>query len=157
MLAAMRARGENPRPVLERIADDFLDVERDVFTSRGASAGAPWAPGARGGVPSLTGRRERMERSLTVQGARGSRRRITVAAGRTSSVLMGSTHPLAHIHQGGTGPRYARTYKGQALAKPRFTGSLPPRKVVHVGDRAQQRWRGFVADYVMVEAARFGL
>lgn len=158
-MRAMIARGENPRPVLERVGDDFLDMERRQFASSGAAGGTPWVPLSaewqarkRGGGGTLVGPRARMERSLVTRGARGGKRRIT-----RRSITMGTTHPLAHLHQGGTGQRYVRTYRGQPLAQPRSAGSLPARPVVAVTPGDEQRWRGFLVDYLVDSGRTLGL
>lgn len=155
-------RGSDARPALERVADDFLAMERRAFATQGASNAEPWRPlspewarrkagrGIIGGV--LHGASGRLEKSLITRGARGSRRRIS-----RQSVTMGSSHPLAHLHQRGTTARYARTWRGQPLAKPRYSGQLPARPMVVVGPRDVQRWRSIMADWLMTEARRLGL
>lgn len=167
LLRAMRKRidrGLDPRPALEQIADDFLRMEREQFASQGSAGGTPWRPlspewaarkhGA-GGI--LVGRSARMEKSLVQARARGSRRRIEVRSGRTSGVEMGSTQPLAHLHQGGTVERYAKSWRGRPLATPRYAGRLPARPVVAVGPADERRWRGILVDYLFTETRSMGL
>jgi phage gpG-like protein len=140
------------RPVFERIADDFHSMESRLFTSRGGSASEPWAPSASGHAVTLTGQRERLKRSLTLTKVSKSVTRIT-----RNSVTLGSTHPLAHLHQGGTGPRYARTYKGKPLAKPRYAGSLPRRVVLSVRPEDEQRWNSMLSEHVLASTGSLGL
>lgn len=154
-IRAMIARGSDPRAAFEVIADDFLRMEAEQFASQGARGGTPWRPlspewaAHRAGGGILVGRSGRLERSLTRGRARSSVRRITVRPGRTSGVDMGSTQPLAHLHQGGTRDRYVRTYRGKPLATPRYAGRLPARPVVAVTARDEQRWRGILADQLL--------
>lgn len=165
-LAELQRRGVNPRPVLERIADDFLDIERDVFATRGSSIGRPWQPLSEstakadkahrgrwryhGGLLNQSGR---LQRSLTVPRAARSKRSVS-----RSSLTIGSTHPLAHLHQWGTKEREVRTWRGKPLAKPRTAGRLPARTLVSVTPEDKTRWRQFISDFVMgFDEPRVGL
>lgn len=145
-LADLRRRGGDVRPALERVADDFLDTERAVFATRGGSEGTPWAGGA------TLDRSGRLMRSLTTRGARGSRRQIS-----QTRLVMGTGHPLAHLHQHGTQDRWVRTRNGVPLSKPRYAGRLPARPVVLVGEADRARWQGFISDYVMARPGGVGL
>lgn len=159
-LHALITRGSDLRPALEQIADDFLDMERRQFASRGAAGATPWAPlsaeweARKQGGGILVGDTGRLARSLTQERARGGRRRIEVRPGRTSGLEVGSTHPLAHLHQGGTKERFVRSWRGAPLAAPRSAGKLPARPVVAVTPRDEQRWRGILAAYLFGEQQR---
>src|SRR4051794_40867765 len=148
-------RGSDPRAALERIADDFLDMEREQFATQGARGGTPWKPLSaewtarrHSGGPTLIGRSQHLEQSLTRARGAGTRRRIDVRPGRTAGLEVGSTQALAHLHQGGTGDRFVRNYRGRPLAKPRYAGRLPARPVVAVTERDEQRWRGILTDHI---------
>src|SRR4051812_12879193 len=157
------ARGTDPRAALEAIADDFLAMEAEQFASQGARGATPWRPlspewaARKGGRSILIGSSGRLARSLTRSRARGSRRQITVRGGRTSSVEMGSSHPLAHLHQAGTAERYVRTYRGKPLTKPRYAGRLPARPVVTVTPRDEQRWHGILVEHLFGQTRTLGL
>lgn len=144
-LRLLATKAADVRPVLDDIADDFLAMEDRLFASHGASAGSAWQPKADGGSASLRGRRARMERSLTERRSRGSVRRVT-----RSGLVIGSTHPLAHLHQGGTSERYVRSWRGEPLARPRYAGRLPARTVVHVGQDDKARWIRMLRDWTSV-------
>lgn len=160
-LRAAIARGADPRPALEAVADDFAGMERRLFESQGASGGVFWRPlsqewaarKAERGLPAgiLRGSTGRLQRSLVAAKGhpRGSKRVIT-----RRGVTMGSTHPLAHLHQQGTGVRYVRTWRGKPLAKPRSAGSLPARPVVTVTAADRRRWHGLMSDYLLGGAGR---
>jgi phage gpG-like protein len=151
-LDALGERLTDLRPVFTDVADDFHRMESRLFASHGGSAGEPWASSASGSPVTLEGRRAKMRRSLTTPRVNGAVQRIT-----RNSVTLGSTHPLAHVHQGGTGARYVKTYKGKPLAKPRYAGSLPRRAVFNVGETDIARWHTMISDYVTSETTRLGL
>lgn len=151
-LDRLASRMVDLRPVFEQIADDFHQMESRLFASHGSSAGEPWQPSQQGGAVTLTGQRERMKRSLTVPRSRNSVQRIT-----RNSITLGSTQPLAHLHQGGTADRYVRTYRGKPLAKPRYAGRLPRRAVFAVGAADEQRWAEMVSAHVLAGVDPIGL
>lgn len=88
-------------PALDAIADDFLNIQQRRF----ASAATTWIPlkaetairkaeGGRQPIPLVGGE---LESSLTRRGSRFSVRRV-----QDSTVTLGTSDPVANLHQGGT-------------------------------------------------------
>jgi phage gpG-like protein len=88
-------------PALDEIADDFLDIQSRRF----AAASATWLPlkpetairKAAGGRPPEPLVGGELEQSLTRRGARFAIRRVD-----GNSVTLGTSDPVANLHQGGT-------------------------------------------------------
>lgn len=82
-LFGIARRGEDPRPALRDIADDFRGVERRLFVTQGGGLWAPDAPSTierrhRGGFSgsSTLEKSGALMRALTQKGAPGARERI---------------------------------------------------------------------------------
>lgn len=162
-IRTMITLGSDVRPAFERIGDDFLQMEAEQFATDGGRGGEPWKPLSpawaerKRSEQILIWRSHRLERSLTQRRARGARRRIEIRPGRMSSIEMGSTHPLAHLHQRGTADRWVTSQGGKPLVRPRYAGRLPARPMVVVTERDKQRWRGILADHLFSAGWRMGL
>ncbi len=98
-------RADDMTPVMGSLADDFLRVERQQFSSQGRFS-AGWAPLS----PAYAARKSKkypgakilhatgdLEASLTRRGARNAVREVT-----RDSLLVGSTDPKVVYHQRGT-------------------------------------------------------
>lgn len=120
-LSAMDAAAENPKDALLEVADLFFTV-----TEPGYWRAARWVPlrpdsarrKRKRGLPARPLVGGTLERSLTSKGARYQVRRVS-----KSSVTLGTSHPLAAIHDKGT------------------RGALPARRLIAVSkaDRAAYR------------------
>lgn len=137
-LAAMRAAGEDPRAAFAAIVEDFLAMERGVFTSQGASIGARWEPiGARSTRSRTTRSRTvyrnphplissgDLMRSLTSSHAKFAIRKVT-----RDGMTIGTKDPVAHLHDDGT-PR-----------------KLPRRQLLKVDRAVENRWLGLLEDHL---------
>lgn len=149
LLASLRARALNPKPVLNHIADDFLDIEQRRFST------SPWQPDvpewttqkqAHGGSTRTLVFHGALEKSLTRRGAKYSRRRFP----DPHTIIFGTSDPVAHLHQSGTADRWVQTWRGQPLAKPRFAGRVPARSLVRLDRPEKERWSRMVLDWLMV-------
>lgn len=151
-LAGIEDRALDAEPVMDRIADDFLDVERVAFTSEGANVGG-WAPDSaewlarklKAGRSSRTGLfTGTLEESLTVRHAKYGLR-VT----GPGELVVGSIDPVAHLFSRGTGKRFAKTRNGKPLSKPKFSGSQPAREVVVLNPVDISRWSGYVEGWLV--------
>jgi phage gpG-like protein len=127
-LAEMAARAEHPQAALDAVGDDFLHLEAARF-----AGGAGWQPlsAAYARRKAFRGRSTRplvgglLEDSLTRSGTRFSVRQTD-----QHSILMGTSDPVAHLHQKGTkGP----SGKG-----------MPARKLVDIRSSDRLRWRELI-------------
>ena len=145
-LNAIGQRVTDLRPAWEEIADDFLDIEEDVFATQGASLGRRWKPnvgwwadykrkhyGPDSGVLVQTGR---LKKSLTSEGAPWALRDV-----RPAQLRMGTTLGIAAIHQ-----------KGGTLTKRGRQVRIPARPFVRARQQARH-WTLFVDDYVLTGRA----
>lgn len=139
-LAEMQARAQYPREALEAVGDDFLHLEAARFAGAAAwqplSAAYAKRKAARGlSTRPLVG--GALQDSLTKRGTRYSVRQID-----QRSILMGTSDPVAHLHQDGT----RRGGKGMPAR---------PLVVIHSEDRA--RWRELVYSNVFAVTGGRGL
>lgn len=149
--AAVGDRARNAKPLFESLADDFLDVEAELFRSQGARARERWkalAPGylqekLEAGHGSrimeiMSPKGGRLRRSLTVKGAQYQVRRV-----RNNGMIVGTNLGIAKIHQRGgmapveAGPNAGRMYR------------IPRRRLIHVPDRDVARWNRTVLDWLI--------
>jgi phage gpG-like protein len=153
-LNSMGERVTDLRPAWGEIADDFLDVERDVFATQGASLGRRWKPnapwwaaykqehyGADAGVLVQNPDTARLKRSVTVKDAPYSLRDV-----RPAQLRIGTSLGIAAIHQKGgtlTHKRGDKTVSVRIPARP----FVRPRQQAH-------RWVGIVDDFVLTGRVR---
>jgi hypothetical protein len=151
-LRAIRSAGEDPRPAFAQVIEDFLGMEKAVFTTQGASIGPRWAPiGARSAGTrgfSRTSKKGRVSkkvyrnphplqltralyRSLTQPRARYAIRRVSM-----DGVTLGTRDPVAHLHDLGTRKK------------------LPQRRLMDIDRRVEDRWLGYVEDYLFGDDSR---
>lgn len=117
-------RANDMEPALDALADDFLAIERQQFSSEGGRSGgwAPLAPDyARTKALQFPGkgileRHGDLRASLTEEGAKGSIRRVT-----SDELLVGTDVDYAHFHQSGT-------------------RKMPRRRVVEFSAGDRRRW-----------------
>jgi hypothetical protein len=137
MLQGREDRAQQLRPAFEAVAVDFRNLEKRRF---GGQAG--WAPlspeyakrKAAGGRPPQPLAGGALERSLTVQGAKYSVRRINRA-----SMFVGTRNPVANLHREGT-------------------KRMPARPPVDVRPADTARWSRIFADHLAgARSSRLGL
>jgi phage gpG-like protein len=132
-LATLARRTQDLRPAWRAVAEDFQQVQQRRFASGGNGDWPPLSeayarrkpPGAP--IMVLTGR---LKRSLTAGRTRGAIRRVT-----KTRVVMGSSNPVAHLHQKGTG------------------GRLPQRRLIAIDRRERKRWAGILLDHIVQESS----
>jgi hypothetical protein len=140
-LADLAARSSYPREALEAVGDDFLNIEQGRF-----AGDAGWKPlssayarrKARRGLPTQPLVGGALEASLTRAGTRYSVRQID-----RSSILMGTSDPVAHLHQQGT-----RGASGKGM---------PTRTLVGIRNADLLRWRELIRANVFGTSAGGGL
>ncbi len=102
-LEGMVHRGENLRPALSDIADDFLDLQGEQFRSEGGRS-MVWKPlrpstiRQRGSAHPILDDSDALRNSLTRQGAAGQIRQLT----GPTSLIVGTDVQYAGFHQTGT-------------------------------------------------------
>lgn len=138
-LDGIAGRAEDTRPAWDMIADDFRTIQREMFATSGLrGAAAAWKPSSEAWLrrKAREGRSLRtlvfegvLEKSLTRQGARYSRQRIT-----RDSLTIGTSDPVVNLLAGKSGSRQ----------------KLPggPRGLIGVNDRDRTRWTGILADHI---------
>jgi len=88
-------RAVNMAPALREVGRFWMDVEREVFDSSGASGGKPWAPTKAGNQPLVnTGS---LLASLTEEGAADQ-----IFEVNDDVLVFGTGHPAARFHHTGT-------------------------------------------------------
>ena len=126
-------RGEDPRPALRVIADDWADREREHFESRG---GGRWQPNA----PSTIARKRREGLDVRVLHAKGvlmasltePRKRFTVRRVRPNMLVFGTSAGVAKLHHKGVPSR-----------------KIPARPLLAIDARAVREAGELVARYVV--------
>lgn len=138
-LDGMTARTQDVSPAWDRVADDFRQIEREMFARGGRrGANAAWKTSTSEWV-----RRKRdegrslrvlvfsgiLEKSLTRKGSRYSRERIT-----RDSLTIGTGDPVVNLLTGESGSRQ------------KVPGG--PRGLIGVNDRDRHRWTDIVGDHI---------
>lgn len=171
LLERMEARGDNLRPALDDIAEDFRALSDEAFRTRGASLGARWRPLD----PAYLAQRRRQGRGTTILELQGSppsgrggdpgrlRRSLTRKGDRWhvervgfDGLLIGTKVGIAAAHQrGATVTVPARTVvvrsgprKGAQVRRPGRTVRIPVRRFVKVTAQTRGRWLDMIADHV---------
>ena len=117
-------------PVFTELADDFLSIERQQFTSEGGFASGGWAPLAdstvrrRGSAHPILVEHGDLKASLTDAAAKGAIREIT-----SDSLFVGTDIDYAPFHQRGT-------------------GRMPRRRPVEFRDADRRRWVKAIQRYL---------
>lgn len=153
LLARLEERALDAEPVMERVADDVLLREREIFASENGGLWPPlsqeWAARkAKRGLPTrVLSYTETLERSLTERHAKYGLRLTG-----PGELVVGTTDPVAHLHERGTANRYVKRWRGREMSRPRFAGKLPRRPVMEFGPADVQRWSGYLLDWLGGEA-----
>lgn len=146
-------RALDAEPAMNRIADDFLAVERVAFATEGGSRIGGWAPDTAEwlAAKSKRGRGTRtlvytgtLERSLTEAHAKYSLR-VT----GPGELVVGTLDPVAHLHQDGTGDRFVKTRNGQPLRKAKYAGKMPMRRMLQVLPTDEARWSEYISEWLV--------
>lgn len=132
-LDAIANAATNPRDAFVEVGDLFLDRERRYF---GTAQWIPLKPDSarrkrKRGLPARPLVGGTLEKSLTVKGARYTVRRIN-----RLSIVMGTRHPLAHIHDKGT------------------RGKLPRRPLISVSKADTAAYRSVFVRHLMQARGR---
>ena len=152
-LNAMGQRVTDLRPAWSEIADDFLDISRDVFDTQGAALGRRWKPnapwwaaykqekyGADAGIL-VQQPPGRLRQSVTVKNAPYALRDV-----RPAQLRIGTSLGIAAIHQKGGTLTHKRGDRS-------ITVRVPARPFVRPRQQAR-RWTLFVDDYVLTGRVR---
>lgn len=154
----LRRRGVSMHPALAAVADDFLELEEQVFETQGRRIGATWRPLAEWwrryrethglGTKILryeNARGGRLYRSLTQRGAPWQLRHIDA-----DSVTVGTTLGIAPTHQKG-GSATVPTRGGQRQIQ------VPRRRFVQLRLIDKHRWIAYQQEFLMTGRVQRGI
>lgn len=133
-ILAVRHRARNMSPVLERIADEWLDIIEHQFATEGVRSGTPWA-----------------KLSRETKFRRGSAHPILVDTGR---LLVEMTDPSNvnvsddEISMNMPGDVVARSMQ-HGFYNARANKQVPARPMVAFTEEDRAKWRGDITDYLV--------